>query len=222
LPIPASFTCEEAATLPEVAFTVWHNLWQRAGLRAGETLLIHGGSSGIGTFAIQLASAMGVTVLVTAGSDEKCRWCEQLGATRSINYRTEDFVSVVKTLTDGQGVDIILDMVGGEYIQKNLTVAARDGRLVSIAFLQGSRAQLDLMPIMIKRLTLTGSTLRGQSASVKAHITAELAEQVWPLLDAGTIRPVITARFPLAEAGKAHELMESGTSTGKIALVIKP
>lgn len=219
LPVPVGLSLAEAAALPEAAFTVWHNLWQRARLQPGESLLVHGGSSGIGSFAIQLATAMGVRVFATAGSEEKCESCRALGAEVAINYRDEDFVAVVKEFTEGRGVDVILDMVGGDYIQRNFSAAAREARLVSIAFMQGSRVNVDLMPIMIKRLTLTGSTLRAQSAGVKAGIARELREQVWPLIGQRLLRPLITARFPLQEAAAAHRLMESGRLIGKIVLL---
>lgn len=219
LPVPVGLSLAEAAALPEAAFTVWHNLWQRARLQPGESLLVHGGSSGIGSFAIQLATAMGVRVFATAGSGEKCESCRALGAEVAINYRDEDFVAVVKEFTEGRGVDVILDMVGGDYIQRNFSAAAREARLVSIAFMQGSRVNVDLMPIMIKRLTLTGSTLRAQSAGVKAGIARELREQVWPLIGQRLLRPLITARFPLQEAAAAHRLMESGRLIGKIVLL---
>lgn len=219
LPVPAGLSLAEAAALPETAFTVWHNLWQRAALRPGETLLVHGGSSGIGTLAIQLAAAMGVTVYATAGSEEKCRTCEKLGAAKAINYKQEDFVATVKSLTDGRGVDVILDMVGGEYVQRNFAAAARDARLVSIAFLEGSRVNIDLMPVMMKRLTLTGSTLRGQSALIKAQIARELEQQVWPLITQGKVKPLISAQYYFSEAAEAHSLMESGRLIGKVVLL---
>lgn len=218
--IPASFSYVQAAALPETFFTVWHNLWQRAGLRAGESLLIHGGSSGIGTTAIQLAKAMGVNVFATAGSDQKCFACKQLGAT-AINYREQDFVTKIKALTQGRGVDVILDMIGGEYIQRNFSVAAKDGRIVNIAFLTCSKMNVDFMPLMLKRLMMTGSTLRAQSALVKAQIAQELKEQVWPLLDAGKIKPVIDSVFSLEQVSLAHERMESNQHIGKIILEVK-
>lgn len=219
LPIPQHFSMLEAAALPETFFTVWSNLWQRAQLKTGETLLIHGGTSGIGTTAIQLAVALGVKVFATAGSAEKCAAINSLGAT-AINYREQDFVAQVKSHTDGQGANVILDMVGGDYIQRNFSAAAKDGRIVNIAFLSGSKTQLDLMPLMLKRLTLTGSTLRAQSADAKAKIAQQLKSQVWPLLDAGKIKPVIDSVFPLAAVAKAHERMESGNHIGKIVLNI--
>lgn len=218
LPIPASLTLVEAATLPETFFTVWHNLFQRARLMEGETLLVHGGSSGIGTTAIQLAAAKGIQVFATAGSAEKCAACEQLGARKAINYRAVDFVDAIKQLTHGIGVDVILDMVGGDYIQRNISAAARDGRIVNIAFLNGSKVTVDFMPVMLKRLTLTGSTLRAQSAAVKDTIARELQTHVWPMIEQQKIKPIIAARFPLAQAAAAHRLMESSQHIGKIVL----
>lgn len=220
LPLPASFSYVQAAALPETFFTVWHNLWQRAKLTKGENLLVHGGSSGIGTTAIQLASVMGIKVFATAGSEQKCFACEQLGAT-AINYRERDFVAEIKTLTQGRGVDVILDMIGGDYIQRNFSVAAKDGRIVNIAFLTGSKINVDFMPLMLKRLVMTGSTLRAQSASVKAQIAQELQEQVWPLLDAGNIKPVIDSVFSLEQVSLAHKRMESNQHIGKIILEVK-
>lgn len=219
LPVPEALTMTEAAALPETFFTVWHNLWQRARLAAGESLLIHGGSSGIGTTAIQIAKALGVKVFATAGSAEKCAACEQLGALKAINYREQDFVAVIKQLTASQGVDVILDMVGGDYVQRNLSAAAIEGRIVNIAYLQGSKVEMELMPIMLKRLTLTGSTLRAQSATVKQQIAAELFTKVWPLLNDKKIKPLIFATFPLSEVADAHRLMEGGRHIGKIVLV---
>jgi NADPH2:quinone reductase len=219
LPVPASLTMTEAAALPETFFTVWHNLWQRARLSAGESLLIHGGSSGIGTSAIQIATALGVNVFVTAGSAKKCAACEQLGAVKAINYRDQDFVTVIKQLTDNRGVDVILDMVGGDYIQRNMSAAAVGGRIVNIAYLQGSKVEVDMLPIMLKRLTLTGSTLRPQSAAVKQAIAEELLREVWPLLNGKKIKPEVFAAFPLSEVADAHRLMEGGSHIGKIVLV---
>lgn len=217
LPIPQNFSYGQAAALPETFFTVWHNLFQRAELKAGETLLIHGGSSGIGTTAIQLALAFGAQVFATAGSVEKCTAIGALGAT-AINYREQDFVAVVKDRTKGQGVNVILDMVGGDYIQRNFSAAAKDGRIVNIAFLHGSKVQVDFMPLMLKRLTLTGSTLRAQSAQAKALIARELEENVWPLLINKTIHPVIDSIFPFAQVAAAHARMESNRHIGKIIL----
>lgn len=220
LPIPAHYSYVEAAALPETFFTVWHNLFQRAHLTSDESLLVHGGASGIGTTAIQLALALGITVFATAGSTEKCRAIESLGA-HAINYRELDFVAEIKLRTQGQGVNVILDMVGGDYIQRNISAAALDGRIVNIAFLNGSKTELDLIPVMLKRLTLTGSTLRAQSAAVKALIADELKQQVWPLLDTQKITPVIDSIFPLAEVAKAHERMESNQHIGKIVLTLE-
>jgi putative PIG3 family NAD(P)H quinone oxidoreductase len=219
LPIPDHFSFIQAAALPETFFTVWHNLFQRAQLKAGETLLIHGGTSGIGTTAIQLAIAFGVKVFATAGSAEKCQAIESLGAV-AINYHEQDFVAEIKTQTQGQGANVILDMVGGDYIQRNFSAAAKDGRIVNIAFLNGSKIELDLMPVMLKRLTLTGSTLRAQSPLIKAVIAQELKQQVWPLLNKQTILPMIDSVFPLHDVVHAHERMESSRHIGKIILTI--
>ncbi len=217
LPIPQHFSYIQAAALPETLFTVWHNLWQRAQLKSGESLLVHGGASGIGTTAIQLAVAKGVRVFATVGSAEKVKACEHLGAI-VINYHEQDFVSIIKEKTQGKGVDVILDMVGGSYIQRNFSVAAKNARIVNIAFLQGSKVEVDFMPLMLKRLTLTGSTLRAQSAEVKAYIAEELKQQVWPLLNQKVITPVIDSVFPLANAAQAHARMESNQHIGKIML----
>jgi NADPH2:quinone reductase len=220
LPVPTGFSMAEAAALPETFFTVWHNVWQRAQIKTGESLLVHGGSSGIGTSAIQMAVAKGITVYATAGSAEKCAACEKLGATKAINYREQDFVAEIKTLTDGQGVDVILDMVGRDYIQRNFWAAAQDARIVNIAFLGGSKATVDFTPLMIKRLTLTGSTLRAQTPQIKADIARELQHEIWPLLNSGRIKPVIAASFPLVDVAAAHQLMERGGYVGKIVLVV--
>jgi len=217
LHVPQEFSYVQAAALPETFFTVWHNLFQRAGLTTGESLLIHGGSSGIGTAAIQLARAFGVKVFATAGSAEKCTAISMLGAT-AVNYREQDFVAVIKEQTQGQGVNVILDMVGGDYIQRNFSAAAKDGRIVNIAFLQGSKAQVDFMPLMLKRLTFTGSTLRAQSAQEKSLMASELEEHVWPLLNNKTIEPVIDSVFPFAQVAAAHTRMESSQHIGKIIL----
>jgi putative PIG3 family NAD(P)H quinone oxidoreductase len=219
LPIPEGLDLAEAAALPETFFTVWSNVFDRGGLQAGESFLVHGGSSGIGTTAIQLARAFGSRVFATAGSAGKCRACEELGAERAINYREEDFVEVVKAATDG-GVDVILDMVGGDYIPRDIKALAPDGRLVFIAFLGGSTAEVNFLPMMIKRLTLTGSTLRIRPIGFKAAIAQQLETKVWPLIAQGQIRPVMHQRFPLAEAAQAHGLMESSTHIGKIVLTI--
>ncbi|MBX6321592.1 MAG: NAD(P)H-quinone oxidoreductase [Rhodospirillaceae bacterium] len=218
LPVPAGLSMVEAAALPETFFTVWTNVFERGRLKAGETVLVHGGASGIGTTAIQLARALGARVFTTAGSDEKCRACERLGAERAINYRTEDFVAVVQEATGGRGVDVVLDMVGGAYVERNLKCLAVEGRHVSIATQQGARIDLNLITVMQRRLWLTGSTLRPRSVAEKGAIAAALREKVWPLLDAGTVRPVIHATFPLAQAAEAHALMEAGGHIGKIVL----
>lgn len=223
LPLPGGLSMVEAAALPENYFTVWSNVFERGrlGVRAdgsAETLLVQGGSSGIGTTAIQLAHALGHRVFATAGSAEKCRACERLGATRAINYHDEDFVAAVKTATAGRGVDVILDMVAGDYVPRELETLADDGRLVLIATLGGRQATLDMAAIMRRRLTLTGSTLRPRPVAFKAAIARQLHQRVWPLLDAGTVRPVIDRVFPAAEAAQAHALMERGTHIGKIVL----
>jgi len=218
LPVPASMGLTEAAAVPETFFTVHYNVYTRGSLRTGETLLVHGGSSGIGTTAIQLARASGATVIVTAGTDEKCSFCADLGAARAINYRTEDWVAATRDFTGGQGVDVVLDMVAGPYMQKNLDILARDGRYVIIAFLQGSRAELDLRPVLGKRLSITGSTLRPQTVDEKAAIAAELERDVLPLLESGAVRPILFRTFPLEEAAAAHSLMESSRHMGKIVL----
>lgn len=219
LPAPAGLSLVEAAALPETFFTVWTNVFERGRLAAGETLLVHGGTSGIGTTAIQLAAARGSQVFATAGTDEKCRACERLGAACGINYRTEDFAAVVKELTGGRGVDVILDMVGGAYTAKNLDCLARDGRLVQIATLGGPTAEIPLLPILVKRLTITGSTLRARTPAEKGAIAAALEREVWPLLANGRVKPVIHATFPLEQAADAHRLLESGEVIGKIVLI---
>jgi len=219
LPVPNGFSMTEAAGLPETFFTVWTNVFERGALKAGETLLIHGGSSGIGTTAIMLGKAFGAKVIVTAGSANKCAACVKLGADHAIDYRTQDFVAEVKTITGERGADVILDMVGGDYIARNYAAAARDGRIVQIAYQKGAKVDIDLTPLMIKRLTHTGSTLRPRSVAEKASIARALEEKVWPLLSAGTIRPQIHATFPLKEAARAHEMLESGTHIGKIILI---
>jgi NADPH:quinone reductase len=221
LPIPRGLTPLEAAGLPETFFTVWVNVFERAGLKVPETLLIQGGSSGIGVTAIQMARAFGHRVFVTAGSADKCAACEKLGATRAIDYRTEDFVAVVKELTGGKGVDVILDMVGGDYVPRELACLAEDGRLSLIAFLGGTKATIDMTDILRRRLTITGSTLRARSVEVKAAIAQSLRQKVWPLIEAGKIKPVIYRTFRLEEAPAAHALMESSAHIGKIILEIK-
>ncbi|WP_341936630.1 NAD(P)H-quinone oxidoreductase [Marinimicrobium sp. C2-29] len=220
LPIPDSLTEEDAAALPEATFTVWHNLWQRARLQPGETLLVHGGASGIGTTAIQMAKALDVRVIVTAGGPEKCRACEALGADAAIDYQAQDYVAEVKRLTEGEGAHVILDMVGDDYIQRNISCAAKEGRIVNIAFLKGSLAKVDFLPVMLKRLTLTGSTLRAQSDEVKASIARELEQRIWPLIALGRIKPLVNHRFPLAQVADAHQLMESNQLIGKIVLTL--
>ena len=218
LPVPAALSFIEAAAVPETFFTVWYNVFMRARLGAGETILVHGGSSGIGTTAIQLAKANGATVIVTAGSDEKCSFCTDLGADHAINYKTADWESSIAGLTGKQGVDVVLDMVAGPYMQKNINVLGRDGRYVIIAFLQGPKAELDMRRVLGNRITITGSTLRPQTTEEKAAIATELSDHVLPLLDSGDVRPIIHATFPLADARLAHELMESSQHMGKIVL----
>jgi NADPH2:quinone reductase len=218
LRVPRGLTLEQAASLPETFFTVWVNVFQRGGLKNDETLLVQGGSSGIGVTAIQMAHALGHRVFVTAGSVEKCAACEKLGASRAINYRSEDFVAVIKQVTSGRGVDVILDMVGGDYVPRELASLAEDGRLCLIAFLGGTKATLDMTDILRRRLTITGSTLRPRPVEVKAGIARALREKIWPLIEAGKIRPVIYRTFPLEEAAAAHALMESSEHIGKIML----
>jgi len=221
LPIPKGLSSIEAAILPETFFTVWSNVFDRGRLKAGETLLVHGGTSGIGTTAIQLGKAFGAQVFATAGGADKCRACIELGADRAIDYRTEDFVQVVKEATGGKGVDVVLDMVGGDYIPRNIEAMAPDGRHVSIAFLRGPKVQVNLFPVMTKRLTLTGSTLRARPAADKAAIADQLLEKVWPLLEARQVKPVLHATFPLSGVADAHALMESSQHIGKIALIVR-
>ncbi len=220
LPAPHGYDWAMAAAVPETFFTVWHNVFERGALRAGERFLVHGGSSGIGTTAIQLAKAFGATVYTTAGSEEKCAACRDLGADLAINYTTEDYVDVIRSATEGQGVHVILDMVGGDYLPRNVSILAPDGRHVSIAFLARSTVEMNFMPVMLKRLTLTGSTLRPQPVEAKGRIAAALRERVWPLLEAGTVAPRIHATLPLAEAAGAHALMESSVHVGKIILTV--
>ena len=221
LPIPSGLDLAEASGLPETWFTVWANLVDLAGLRAGEHLLIHGGSSGIGLAAIQLARHVGAHAIVTVGNDDKVRFCREFGADQAINYHTEDFVERTRAFTAGQGVDVVLDMVGGPYIPKNISLLRRDGRLVFIAFLQGSRCDVDLMPVMLKRLRLTGSTMRPRSVQEKAAIRDALAREIWPAFSAGRLRTHLFARFPLQQAAEAHRLMESSRHIGKIVLQIR-
>ena len=220
LPVPPGFSMVQAAALPETFFTVWHNVFERGGLKAGETLLVHGGSSGIGTTAIQLATARGGRVLATAGSAEKCAACLRLGAVRAIDYRKEDFVAAVKDTTDGHGADVILDMVGGEYVARNYHAAAIEGRIVQIATQGGAVASADFSRLMMKRLTHTGSTLRPRSTAFKGAVAAALERDVWPLLAAGQVAPVMDRTFPLAEAWRAHERIEEGAHIGKIVLEV--
>jgi NADPH2:quinone reductase len=219
LPFPKDFDALHAAAIPETFFTVWHNVFERGALKAGETFLIHGGTGGIGSTAIQLAKAMGARVFATAGSAEKAAACEKLGAERGINYREEDYVEVVKDLTGGKGVNVILDVVGGDYLNRDVKAMAPSGRHVSIAFQKGAKVEFNFMPLMLKRLTFTGSVLRSQPTEEKARIAAGLKAQVWPLLDDGTLKPLVYKTFPLAEAAAAHQLMESSQHIGKIMLV---
>lgn len=218
LPIPRGLTVVEAAALPEVVLTVWLNVFEIGHLRPGETLLVHGGSSGIGTTAIQLARALGSRVLATAGSAEKCRRCAELGAVRAINYREEDFVAVANEVTQGAGVDVVLDMVGGDYLQRNLAALGWQGRLVMVAFKAGAKLTADLSPIQGKQLTITGSRLRPRSAPEKARLIAAVRKAVWPLVEAGTVRPVIDSMVPLRDAARAHERMQASRHIGKILL----
>ena len=218
LPVPSGLNAVEAAALPETFFTVWTNVFDRGALKSGETFLVHGGSSGIGTTAIQLAKARGARVFTTAGSSEKCIACQDLGADLAVNYREQDFVEEIKKATDGRGVDVILDMVGGDYVPRNVELAALNGRIVIIASLRGRQADLNIGPIMLKCLVLTGSVLRPRTDAEKAAIAASLQEHAWPLIEAGKVKPVIHSVFPLAEAAKAHALMESSEHIGKIVL----
>ena len=222
LPIPGSLSMIEASGMPETFFTVWHNVFERGALKPGEWFLIHGGTSGIGTTAIQLAKAFGAQVIATAGSGAKCQVCRDLGADVAVDYRSEDFVEKVKAATGGRGADVILDMVGGDYIERNITAAAEDGRIVQIAFLNGPIAKVNFTRLMIKRLTLTGSTLRPRTRAVKAGIARALEERVLPLLACGAVRVVMDQTFPLAEAAAAHRRMEGGTHIGKIVLHCAP
>ena len=220
LPIPEGLSETEAAAVPETFFTVWDNVFTRGQLKAGETLLVHGGSSGIGTTAIQLACALGAEVIVTAGSAEKCAACEKLGAKRAINYRDEDFVEIVKEITDGKGVDVILDMVGGDYTIRNLNALGQGGRLVQIAVQRGTKAEIALHLIMIKQLIVTGSTLRARPVDAKAVIATALREKTWPLIEQGKVKPLIHQTFSLDEAAKAHALMDTSAHIGKIVLTV--
>lgn len=220
LPVPKGLSMVEAAALPETFFTVWSNVYDRARLAPGETLLVQGGSSGIGTTAIQMAAAMGNRVFATAGSEEKCAACVKLGAEKAINYRTQDFVAEVNAATGGKGVDVILDMVGGDYVPRELKCLADEGRLAFIAVLGGWKTELDISAVMGKRLTLTGSTLRPRTVAFKGAIAKSLREKIWPLIEAGKIKPVIYKTFPLAEAREAHRLMETSQHIGKIVLSV--
>jgi len=220
LPIPPGMDAIRAAAIPETYFTVWTNLFQRARLRAGERVLIHGGTSGIGTTAIHLARAFGAVVYGTAGSDDKCRACVDMGAAAAINYRTEDFVAAIKKLTNGQGVDVVLDIIGGDYLPRNIECLRMDGRLVQVGLIGGSRAEVDLRLVLQQRLTLTGSTLRPRTVEEKAAIARELEATVWPLLTRGEIGPVVHATLPLREAAAAHRLLESGEVIGKVVLTV--
>jgi NADPH2:quinone reductase len=222
LPVPKGLSFLEAAALPETFFTVWSNVFDRAHLAPGETLLVQGGTSGIGVTAIQLAAALGHRVYATAGSDAKAHACEELGAHRGINYRNEDFVAVIKRDTDGRGVDVILDMVAGDYIPREVECLADDGRIVIIALLGGAKAPVDLSAVLRRRLTITGSTLRPRPVAFKAEIASKLRSIVWPLLEAGRIRPVVYSTFPMERASDAHALMESSTHIGKIVLAVGP
>ncbi len=205
--------------MPETFFTVWNNIFDRGRLQGGETLLVHGGASGIGTTAIQIARAFGARVFATAGSEEKCAACERLGAERAVNYRREDFVDVLLPLTGGRGLDVILDMVGGEYFARNLGLLAVEGRLLQIALLGGARAEIDLGRLLGRRLTISGSTLRARSVDEKARIAAALESRVWPLVESGAVRPVVHQTFPLERAADAHRVMEAGAHIGKLVLV---
>ena len=221
LAVPKGMSAKEAAALPETFFTVWTNVFERGRLQKGETILIHGGTSGIGTTAIQLAHAFGARVFATAGSDDKCSFCKKIGADEAINYKTQDFAEEVRRLTDKQGVDLILDMVGGPYIDKNIRSLRVEGRLVQIAFLQESKVTVDFLPMLVRRLTLTGSTLRPRTVAQKGAIAEALKREVWPMLEARTVRPIIHETFPLAEAAAAHRLMESSRHIGKILLQVR-
>jgi NADPH:quinone reductase len=220
LPIPAGLDLIQAAAIPETFFTVWTNVFERGRLVAGETILIHGGSSGIGTTAIQLARAFGARVIATAGSDEKCSACQSLGAEVAINYRSTDFVTTVRDRTGGRGVDVVLDMVGGEYLQRNIDCLARDGRLVQIGLLGGAKSQINMGPVLQRRLWITGSTLRARSIAEKAAIAGAVQQHVWPLLEAGTVRVLVHATFPLQQAAEAHRVMESSAHIGKLVLTV--
>ncbi|HEX2803113.1 MAG TPA: NAD(P)H-quinone oxidoreductase [Sphingomicrobium sp.] len=222
LPVPTSLSVVEAAAVPETLFTVWSNLFGRGSAVEGDTVLVHGGTSGIGTMAIALGKLFGLTVIVTCGTDAKCRRAEELGADSAINYRSRDFVEAVKELTQGQGVKVVLDMVGGDYVPRNLACLADDGCHVSIAFQRGARTEIEIAEVMRRRLTLTGSTLRPRSLEFKASLADEIARTVWPHVEGGRLKPVVDSTFPLAEAGKAHARMEAGEHVGKIVLEVSP
>jgi NADPH2:quinone reductase len=219
LPVPSTLSIEEAGAVPETYFTVWHNVFQRGALKRGETFLVHGGTSGIGTTAIQLAKAFGATVIATAGSSGKCAACVQLGADHAIDYRAADFVAETQRITNAKGVDLILDMVGGSYVERNWDAAAVDGRIVQIAFLEGAKVEANFAKLMMKRLCHTGSTLRARDIAFKAQIARALEASVWPLIETGIARPVMDRRFPLHEAAAAHARMEAGAHVGKIVLI---
>jgi putative PIG3 family NAD(P)H quinone oxidoreductase len=221
LPVPQGLTLVEAAALPETVFTVWHNVFERAGLEPGEWLLVHGGTSGIGTTAIQIGAALGAKVIVTVGSAEKAEACLKLGAVRAVNYAEEDFVEAVRETTGGHGADVILDMVGGDYIERNLRAAALEGHIVQIAFLKGSKVEIDLMRLMLRRLTLTGSTLRAQEPEAKARMAKAIEERIWPLIAKGKIKPIIDSTFKLEEAADAHRRIDAPGHIGKIVLKVK-
>jgi NADPH2:quinone reductase len=220
LAVPMGMTLVNAAAIPETFFTVWSNVFERGRLRTGESVLIHGGSSGIGTTAIQLARASGARVFATAGSAEKCAACERLGAERAINYHDVDFVAAIRELTGGRGVDVILDIVGGEYVARNVELLALDGRLVQIAVLGGAKAHINMVPILQRRLTITGSTLRARPVAEKAAIARSVRDHVWPLLESGAVAPVVFQTFPLRDAAAAHRIMESSAHIGKLVLVV--
>ncbi len=220
LPVPAGLSMTEAASLPETFFTVWHNVFDKAGLKSGETFLVHGGTSGIGTTAIQLARAFGARVIATAGTDEKCQACRELGADIAINYKTQDFVEQVKSATDGKGADVILDMVAGDYVTRNFRAAAMEGRILIIAFLNGPKAETNFTPLLLKRLTLMGSTLRAQPVTSKGAIAEKLRQQVWPLIETGKIKPVIFKTLPLKDAQAAHDILRGGAHVGKVVLEV--
>jgi putative PIG3 family NAD(P)H quinone oxidoreductase len=219
LPVPRGMDLAHAAAIPETFFTVWTNVFERGRLARGESILVHGGSSGIGTTAIQLARAFGARVFATAGSDEKCAACETLGAERAINYRTTDFVAALREATGGRGVDVVLDMVAGQYLERNLDVLAMEGRLLQIGLLGGARAEVNLMPVLQRRLWITGSTLRARSVAEKGAIAGAVRQHIWPLLESGAVRPIVHATFPLRNAAEAHRVMEASTHIGKLVLV---